>query len=249
LTDEVNYDRIAPHYDRHRRGIGPYSELLWKLAKSSPGRAFLELGPGTGNETSAMLEAVPSRITGLERSRGMCRQAQAKRLDAQWVQGQVEHLPFADGIFDFAFGAYMLHYLPDLPQVFGECRRVLRSGCIAAFVTVSHDFIRAHPMNRYFPSLALVDLARFPAIDRIEAALLQSGFIDVQAQNTIAAPKVIDAAYADKVAHRFISTYDLLPPEEFEQGLEALRRDVAIGAAGTMEREATVVWGRAPQAC
>ncbi|MCC6145847.1 MAG: methyltransferase domain-containing protein [Candidatus Hydrogenedentes bacterium] len=242
----IDYDEIAPRYDRHRRGTGPYSDLLWELARSAPGREFLEIGPGTGNETAAMLEAAPARITGLERSRGMCAQARAKGVAAAWVQGEAEHLPFRNQSFDFLFGAYMLHYLPDLEVVFRECRRVLRPNGTAAFVTVSHEFIRAHPMNRWFPSLAKVDLDRFPDIGRVRAALESAGFRAVDSRDTAALPRDIDTAYADRVAHRFISTYDLLPPAEFDEGLKSLRRDIARGAAGTLVREATLVWGHLP---
>jgi ubiquinone/menaquinone biosynthesis C-methylase UbiE len=44
-----------------------------------------------------------------------------------------EHLPFADGSFDFVVGHAVLHHLPDLETALAELHRVLRPGGTLAF--------------------------------------------------------------------------------------------------------------------
>lgn len=240
----VDYDQIGPTYDTHRHGGGPYFSKLVQLARDTPGKRVLEIGAGTGNNAGLMASALSTTLVALEQSRGMLTQGAGKGLPARWVRGRGQCLPFRDGHFDFLFACYVLHHIPDLNIFFGECHRVLRAGA-AAFVTVPEDFIARHPMNTYFPSFAKIDHARFQPIGDVIAALENVGFEIVSSVTTLAPPCPIDDTFVAKVEGRYISTYDLIPPAEFAQGLKRLKQDVGrLGAlAEPMIREATVVWG------
>ena len=224
----IDYDRIARDYDRHRGGGGPYLDTLLALLGRGTGNRVLELGAGTGNNTRALLEAIPCRLTALEPSRGMLEQASAKGIRAAWVRGRV------------------LHYIPDLSALFQECARVLRPGAHAAFVTASHDYITGHPMNRYFPSYARIDLDRFQAVETIQAALRKSGFDETGARTACAPPRPIDSTYLASVEGKYISTFELIPEEEYQAGLRRLRAE--IGAKGCLDEfiawQSVTVWGR-----
>lgn len=241
----VDYDKLAQRYDEHRRGGGPYLARLLELAAACRAKCVLELGAGTGNNTQAFLDEYPCCMLALERSAGMLAQGHAKGLRAQWLHASADAIPLADGCAPFVFGVYILHHLSDLVRVFRECARVIGCG-YAAFVTASTPFIERHPMNRYFPSFARVDKARFQSIDTVGDALRQSGFAEVATDHFVDAPRPIDRAYVERVAGKFISTYDLLPEGEFEAGLERLRADIA--ATGRLDTamvwESSLVWGR-----
>ena len=243
---ELDYDQLAAGYDAHRRGSGPYFDALLALAKAASGTRVLEIGAGTGNNTAALLDAHSCRLTALEPSREMLQRGHAKKLSATWIRATGMALPFRRDTFHFLFGTYMLHHVPDLPAFFKECHRVLTPRGIAAFVTVPQEFIANHPMNDYFPSFAKIDLARFQPVPQAETALRAAGFHNIQSRNTIDQPRPIDYAYSEKIAGKFISTYDLLPPEEFAQGVRRLRADVSDQGAleRPMAREATLAWGR-----
>jgi len=246
----LDYDSIAQDYDAHRRGGGPYSETLIGIARAVAPRRVLELGAGTGNNTAVLLKHMPCTVLGLDQSRGMLRRARAKGLPANWVQAAATRLPVQSGAIDFVFATYLLHHIHDLRALFRECRRVLRPGGRAAFVTVSQDFILTHPMNAYFPSFAQVDGERFQPIPEVLAALEEAGFTATGAQSDTDSPRAIDTGYAERIAARFISTYTLLPPDEFADGLKRLRTDLAAhhGALPqSIAREATTVWGTAPE--
>jgi ubiquinone/menaquinone biosynthesis C-methylase UbiE len=242
----VNYDSLAARYDRHRRGGGPFMPTLTGLAGTCPGTTVLELGSGTGNNTRAFLDAYPCRITGVDASRAMLRVAQAKGLDARWVRAGATALPLAGQSVDFIFAVCVLHHIPDMTSLFRECGRVLRPGGIAAFVTSPHDFIERHPMNRYFPSFAAVDKARFQDVPEILRAIESTGFERSGVQHDVAPAHPIDYAYYERVAGRFISTYDLIPTEELEAGLARFEADLAqMGALNvSIAWECATVWGR-----
>jgi SAM-dependent methyltransferase len=239
-----DYDRASIDYDTFRRGGGPYFPLLQDLARQTACRRILEIGAGTGNNTGLLADILSVPIVALEQSRGMLHRGAAKPLQAHWVRGRGEDAPFRQGAFDFIFACYVLHHIPDLNTFFASCARVLDRG-IAAFITVPQDFIQSHPMNAYFPSFAVIDSARFQPVPDVEEALRSASFHSVQSENTRSEPAPIDEAYVAKIEARYISTYDLIPPDEFSKGLAQLKRDVAAKGALhlPMVREATVVWG------
>jgi len=239
----IDYDRISTRYDNHRRGGGPYLRKLVELAMACDARRVLEIGAGTGLNTQAFLSAHPCQLVALEPSSGMLRKAREKAIPAHWLQGSGLSLPLSEGGISFVFGVYVLHHLSELDKLFHECARVLQDGC-AAFVTASADFIQRHPMNHYFPSFAEVDKTRFQPIPAIEEGFRRAGFSEVGLEQFVDAPRPIDSAYVDRVANRFISTYDLIPPDEFEEGVRRLRADVAqTGRLDVdMEWESVAIW-------
>lgn len=240
----VDYDRIAKHYDAHRGPGQPYIETLLSVLEACPGRRVLELGAGTGNSAAALARRTPCEITALDISQGMLRQGVEKQLPARWLRASALHLPFREHSFDFVFATYMLHYIRDLDILMAECARVLERGC-AAFVTAPTVFIRNHPMNEYFPSLASVDLARFQPIETVEAALRAAGFSRVAHEQKSRAPEAVNEAYVEKVAAKYVSTFGLLPPGEFETGLARLRAEVAGKRRPglTVTWETVTIWG------
>lgn len=241
---EFDYDKAAERYDAYRKGGGPFLKTLHELACRSNAAHVLELGAGTGNNTQAFLDIYPCTLYGLELSRAMVKRAAGKIHAAHWVQGRAEHLPFRSASFDFVFAVLVLHHILDIFPVMQECRRVLRRGC-AAFVTSPHDFIDRHPMNRYFPSFAAIDKARFHPIEKIEEALKQAGFSEVAAERIVGEPQPLDRRYLEKVKGRYLSTFDLLPPGELEQGIAHLQADIdKYGVLPIDVRwECVTVWG------
>jgi ubiquinone/menaquinone biosynthesis C-methylase UbiE len=240
--EPFNYDRVSSFYDRHRAGAGPYFDALIAHAHAVDATRVLEFGAGTGNETVAFLQAQPCHLTALERSRGMLAQGRAKGLQATWVQGDATAMPLRDGAFDFVFSCYVIHHIRDLDTLCRECRRVLHGGC-AAFITVPEGFIANHPLNPYFPSIPKIDLARFQPMTVVMEAMRAAGFQNVGENHCIAAPRTIDAEYANRIAGKFISTYDLIPTDEHAEGVARLRADIAAGKAPIIAREASVIYG------
>jgi SAM-dependent methyltransferase len=157
----------------------------------------------------------------------MIRRAREKAIpDVGWVMGSALDIPVAAGSVEFVFGVFFIHHVTDLAGVARECARVIDRGAVAV-VTASTHFIETQPMNRYFPSLAPIDLARFRTGGEIESELRRAGFTRARVGNYTAQPQPIDEDYVRKVAAKFTSTYELIPPDEFESGLARLKADVA----------------------
>lgn len=242
---KVDYDTLAHRYDTFRKGAGPYLPLMVALAKAHGARRVLEVGAGTGNNTLPFREACPegSLIT-CDLSWGMITRAREKRIPGAWAQADVHCLPFETASFEFCFGCFMLHYVSDVEAFFNECARVLGEGCVA-FATASHEFIERHPMNEYFPSFGAIDKARFPSIEAVKETLRSAGFENISEKRIESPPRPIDEAYLQRVENHVISTYALLPEDEFEAGLRRLREDIKAKGRLDVELawESVAVWG------
>lgn len=244
---KVDYDKLAECYDRHRRGGGPYMPAVLEVARSANARHVLELAAGTGNNTAAFIEQYPARLVGLEISAGMLAKARQKGLPVRWVRACATQIPFAGASFDFIFGCYFLHYIHDLDTLFAECRRVLHEGAVA-FITAPLRFIENHPMNAYFPSFARIDRARFQSEDTLADAMHAAGFVDVRTEIHANPPRPVDHEYAERVRNKMISTYELIPEDEFAAGIARLNADLEGKDAldMTVSWEALMVSARTP---
>jgi SAM-dependent methyltransferase len=99
------------------------------------GRRVLDLGCGHGM-AAVVLARGGAFVTGYELSTGYLAEAKARAeangVEVAWVQGDAEHLPFADESFDAVWGHAILHHL-DPRRAAAEVRRVLRPGGRAVF--------------------------------------------------------------------------------------------------------------------
>jgi SAM-dependent methyltransferase len=106
--------------------------LVLDLMGSVAHNHVLDLGCGDGVLT-ATLAARGALATGIDIERAALRAA-IRRTDPgqhrppRFVQGRVERLPFADGVFDVAVAVTVLCIVPDSARVVAEAARVLRPG-------------------------------------------------------------------------------------------------------------------------
>jgi SAM-dependent methyltransferase len=103
----------------------------------------LEVGSGRGGGAALVFERLkPRSLTGLDPARRAVRFCRARhsRPGLDFVVGDAEALPFADGSFDAVLNVESCHCYPNIPQFLRESRRVLRPGghlLLADFRTVS----------------------------------------------------------------------------------------------------------------
>ena len=126
------FDRGAAHYD----GVVDWGFLRsgsfyrrWALQRNGlrPGHRLLDVACGTGLVAveAAKLLGSAETITCLDPSEGMLGVARQK-LNATFVKGRAEALPFPDESFDFLTMGYALRHVTDLEATFAEYRRVLK---------------------------------------------------------------------------------------------------------------------------
>jgi ubiquinone/menaquinone biosynthesis C-methylase UbiE len=106
-------------------------ESLCEAADLGAGTAVLDVACGNGNATLAAARRF-CKVTGLDYvpallARGRERAA-AERLTIDFVEGDAEAMPFADGSFDAAVSTFGVMFAPDQGRAARELVRVVRPG-------------------------------------------------------------------------------------------------------------------------
>jgi|SRR5579871_764771 len=98
-----------------------------RLAGLKPGARVADLGCGSGVFTD-LLSKQGYQATGLDISPKLIALGRAKYPTVEFHEGDVEHLPFADGSMDGILLSGLVHHLPDPSRCAAEAFRVLKKG-------------------------------------------------------------------------------------------------------------------------
>jgi ubiquinone/menaquinone biosynthesis C-methylase UbiE len=134
-----SFSRVAANYTRST--FHASSERLQEvldLAQPRPGDLALDVATGTGNTAFALAPYV-RRVVGLDLTREMldhARRIAAEReiVNADWVIGDAERLPFPNDTFDVYVVRAAPHHFPNIDAFLREALRVLKPGRDAAFI-------------------------------------------------------------------------------------------------------------------
>lgn len=142
---QLEYDRLAPDYDRRWR---PYIDATLRLvvdALSLRGdERVLDVPCGTGELEQRLLARYPLlSMVGVDISAGMLTRAASKNRPAhcELIHSDVCHLPFADESFDYVICANSFHYFPDPTVALNEMKRVLRPAGSLLLLDWCDDFL------------------------------------------------------------------------------------------------------------
>lgn len=160
------FDAGAEHYDAvvdwgFLRTGSIYRRWAQQRHGLRAGLQLLDVACGTGlmAVAAAKLMGGAKDITCLDPSEGMLAIARRK-LDATFVVGRAEALPFPDASFDFLTMGYALRHVTSLEETFSEYQRVLRPGGKILILEVTKPAGRAAEwwfrlyFRRLYPSLA-----------------------------------------------------------------------------------------------
>jgi SAM-dependent methyltransferase len=176
------FERFSDAYDAwFEENADKYEAELALIRRLLPpsGARGIEIGVGSGKF------ALPFGIRiGVEPSREMA--FKARRQGIQVIAGVAEHLPFADGGFDFVLMVTTICFVDDLAAAFAEAHRVLTpgGGLIVGFVDKESDLGRRYEAHRnqsrfyreatFFSTREVMDHLEAVGfrIDRIEQTLI-----------------------------------------------------------------------------
>ena len=105
------------------------------LGRLQPGERVLDLGSGAGTDSlvAAQMVGESGSVTGIDmtpemlgKARGAAEQMRAGNVE--FVEGEVERLPFPDASFDVVISNGVIDLVPDKEAVFSEIHRVLVPG-------------------------------------------------------------------------------------------------------------------------
>lgn len=151
------FERVAARYDEAAalaREISARMEERLDLLRLRPQRA-LDLGSGTGHGARSLRARYRDcLVVELDLSSAMLRAARGKT--AWWrrrasllfgeraprVCGDMEHLPFADAVFDMVWSNFAVQWSCSPQRVFAEMYRVLRPGGVCLFSTLGPDTLK-----------------------------------------------------------------------------------------------------------
>lgn len=231
----------AASYAANRRVHPGVLRGLLEEGGLKPDRAALEVGCGTGNYITALQERTGCQGWGVDPSPDMLARAIERQSAVIFSDGRAEELPFKDSRFDLVYSVDVIHHVKDRPASYREAARVLRPDGLVCTVTDSEEIIRGRaPMARYFPEIVPVELARYPSMSELHAAMQAAGFGDYREEVVEVRGEVRDIqGYRDKA----FSSLHLISPEAFARGLARMETDLLRGPLEYIGRY-VLVWGR-----
>jgi ubiquinone/menaquinone biosynthesis C-methylase UbiE len=186
----------------------------------------LDVGCGTGTLVAALVERAHCKAWGIDAAPEMLEVA--RRVVPRGVGlklARAESLPFADGWFERVTMSLVAHVL-DRDAAFAEARRVLRADGRLVVASFDRAHFAEYWLNPFFPSIRVVDDERFPSAEQLERELRAAGFADVRA-TTLRQRKTVPRDEAlEKIRGRHISSFDLIPDAEYEEGLARAEREL-----------------------
>lgn len=161
-------------YDSASRLQRVTGRKLFENHKSLFNNIVLDLGCGTG-ANSALLCEQAELVVGCDLALDMAFKSQATTAGKlNCIQGDAQHLPFADESFDAVYSNLMLQWIDDLAQPLKQIQRVLKKGGSLCFTTL---------LDKTLSELRLawskVDndqhVNQFKTLEQVQQALKQSG--------------------------------------------------------------------------
>ena len=132
-----------------RRGIG---KALWSLM-----RDMMEMGNRRQVAARVREENQEAELAGLDLSSKMIARAREKNIpNAQFLEGDAEHLPYPTAYFDMVSCVQSFHHYPNPEKALAEVRRVLWPGGVFLLC----DMYVANPLFRWLENMFLLPALR-----------------------------------------------------------------------------------------
>jgi demethylmenaquinone methyltransferase/2-methoxy-6-polyprenyl-1,4-benzoquinol methylase len=236
--DEVAgmFDGVARHYDRTNAVLSVGNAYLWRVATvravaPQAGERILDLAAGTGT-SSVALTHTGARVVAVDFSEGMIAEGRRRHNTIEFVQANIEKLPFGDDEFDAVTISFGLRNVNDPKLALAEMYRVLKPGgrlVICEFSKPPRALLRlgySAYLKYVMPALAAATSSNSEAYSYLEESIREwpdqgqlsqwirgAGFIRVAYRNLTSGVvalhrgrKPVDAAVLASVAKRKRST-------------------------------------------
>jgi demethylmenaquinone methyltransferase / 2-methoxy-6-polyprenyl-1,4-benzoquinol methylase len=169
------FSGLPRRYDELSAALSFWQDPRWRrvlvdqIAPRS-GQRILDVATGTGMVAAELLRRADCTVVGIDQSPQMLDGARARFAGVsasriELVEGQAEHLPFADQSFDALSVTYLLRYVDDPAATVAELARVVRAGGrIASLEFGVPPWAPARAAWRFYTAVGL------PALGRLDSA-------------------------------------------------------------------------------
>jgi SAM-dependent methyltransferase len=214
------YDTIGLGYRRRRRPDPRIAAHIFRALESSS--SVLNVGAGAGS-----YEPRDRKLVAVEPSKVMIRQRDPRAALA--VRASATNLPFYDETFDASLAVLTIHHWPDLESGLQELRRAARRNVV---ILTCDPSVVGFWLTDYFPEILEIDRRIMPCVSELRRHLGRIAVFDVPipydcTDGFLGAYWRRPEAYLSADTRACISTFSKL--RNVEQGLAALRRDLASG--------------------
>lgn len=221
---QATYDRIGVGYGEIRR---PDPRIAARVeAALGTARSVLNVGAGTGS-----YEPTDRDVTAVEPSELMI--SQRPPGSAPVVQASAEELPFENDSFDAAMAIITVHHWADYKAGLSEMVRVAQQRVVVLTFDPT-PLADLWLVRDYFPRALAVHGDAMPPIDELAGALPDASV------EVVPIPRMCTDGFfcalwdrpemhLDPDVRRAASVWHLLPEQEAQQGLSALRADLESG--------------------
>ena len=239
----LDYDAIADSYARNRKASDQVIAELRAFSPLTRASRVLEVGCGTANHISALVDLIGCGGWGIDPSEGMREHAQAHG-QLCLSHGTAECIPYEDSFFDLLFSVDVIHYVSNPTLHFRESIRVLRpGGWICTFTDSTEMIRRREPLSRYWPASAKAEIRRYHTVEALLETMDGAGLTNLTRREIKREARVIDfSPYREKA----YSCLRLISDAEYEEGLRRLEDDLKKGPV-LKTSEYVCLWGMKPQ--
>jgi demethylmenaquinone methyltransferase/2-methoxy-6-polyprenyl-1,4-benzoquinol methylase len=126
------FDDVAKHYDRTNAVLSAGNAYLWRVATvravaPQAGERILDLAAGTGTSSVALSHS-GAKVVAVDFSSGMIAEGRRKHKNIEFIEADIQKLPFGDDEFDAVTISFGLRNVTDPKQALAEMYRVLKPG-------------------------------------------------------------------------------------------------------------------------
>lgn len=180
----------------------------------------LDVGGGPGEHAARWAEEIGAQAVVVDPSPDMNRRCRLGFPSLAVVRAEAERLPFGDDVARLAYFHLSIHHTV-WRQALAEAARVVEPGGTVAVMTLGPDHHERSMLQRWFPRVSELDMARFPDPVDLVGNLEELG-ATVEMIRTIQVKRRRTGDWIDAVRARFVSTLQLLTDEELEAGLDRI---------------------------
>jgi len=228
LTRSVNIDVVRRIITKADIGVNSY---------------VLDFGCGTGNYAYAIKKITNANVFGVEPLDGMREKAQEKCIDIQLKKGDHTFIPFEDVLFDLIYMTDVIHHIPDLHTMFTQFYKALKQGGKVCILTESHQQIETRFWSAYFPATVAVEKERYPDIPSVITIAKECRFtVDEKIITDCEQHFEISSGFINLVENKGYSMFRLISDENFEHGLQRLKRDYENKILINTNHGETILW-------